>query len=313
MSTVLVTGATGLLGAGVARRLTSAGRKVVGLDNRLRSPEADAYPFFVADINDVHGMYAAANVAPVDAIVHCGGVSGAMLLRDKPFLICETNVRGTAQVLEIARVRKVRRLVFCSSIMAYGNVPADRLSEDTPLMPGNVYGASKAAAEAIILGYHREHGVDGVALRISHVYGPRRRTECFVRQIIEDSFARRTTRLPQSSRSRRQFVYVDDVVESILLALDAPALPQPAYNIAADEDHSLGQLAEVAGSVLDHVQVEFDETKNPPEYQIGKLDISAARRDLGYHPSMRLKDGISAYAEWLRRPAAAHRGGKDDG
>jgi nucleoside-diphosphate-sugar epimerase len=272
---------------------------VIGVDQRPPRSGDSAFPFVLADLNDVHRMYVAASMQPLDAIVHCGGISGAMLARDNPFLICETNIRSTFHVLEIARARGVRRVVFCSTITAYGNQPAKTLAEDVPLVATNVYGASKVACEAIMRAYAKEHGVECVALRISHVYGPRRETECFVRQIIQDWRGGRVTRLPQAATSRRQYVYIDDVVEALRLALDTPEIRQFAYNISAGEEHTLAQLGELAGRVLGPVRVEYDAANDPPEYQIGKLDITAARRDLGFQPRIRLEQGIKMYANWL--------------
>lgn len=298
-STVLVTGASGLIGEAVARRLHGEGRSVIGLDRR--PPRAGGFPFLEADLNDVHRLHAAARGHELEGIIHCGGVSGLMVARDNPFLICETNIRGTAHVFELARLAKPRRVIFCSSISAYGGKDVDAaVIEDTPLRGTTVYGASKIAGEAILTAYAVEHGVDGLALRFTHVYGPGRETQCFIRQMIEDGLARRPSRLPHARGSRRQYVYVTDVVDAILLALDAEAPPRRAYNVGPGRQYRLTEVADAVRHVLGPLEVEFDDACDPPEYRCGTLDVTAAGRDLGYRPKVDLDAGIAAYAEFLR-------------
>lgn len=299
---IIVTGAAGLLGGRIAARFHRQGQTVIGMDRRR--PAVTPFGFVVADVNDVHRLYAATRSYRVAGIVHCGGISGFMVAKDDPFLVCETNVRGTYQILEAARALEARRVVFCSAIMVYGNQKAKTLKETARLMPLNVYAASKAASEQLVNAYAEQFGFDGVSLRISHVYGPGRETECFIRQMIEDKLGGRPTRLSQSRRSRRQYVYVDDVVEAIALAFGARRLKSRAYNITAGEEHSLADVARIADRVLGGIDVDFDDANDPPSYRVAKLDIAAARADLGYRPKIKLDAGIALYAQWLRRGGA---------
>jgi UDP-glucuronate 4-epimerase len=299
-STVLVTGVSGFIGHRVATRLHEEGRRVIGLDRRP-PPGGGEFSFLEADLNDVHRLYAALRGGELDGIVHCGGASGIMVGRDNPFMICETNIRGTAHILELARMAGPGRVVFCSSISAYGTPTDGILTEDTPLLARTVYGASEVAGEAIMHAYAAEHGVDGVALRIAHVYGPGRQTQCFIRQMIEDALVPRPSRLPHSRRSRRQYVYVTDVVDALCLALDTKALPRRTYNVGPGRVHTLAEVADAVARVVGPIAIEFDEANLPSEYQHGQLDISAAARDLGYRPRVDLDAGIAAYAAWIRQ------------
>jgi UDP-glucuronate 4-epimerase len=298
---ILVTGASGLIGHALATRLHAEGRNVIGLDRRPPRAGRSAFPFVEADLHDVHRLYAAVHGRAPASIVHCGGVSGLMVARDNPFLICETNILGTAHVFELARLVKARRVIFCSSISAYGHQEVDAVvTEDTPMRGRTTYGASKIAGEAILQAYAEEHGVDGIALRFTHVYGPGRETQCFIREMIQDALARRASRLPHARRSRRQYVYVSDVVGAIALALEAEALPRRAYNVGPGRQHTLGEVADAVRSAMGALRVEFDDARDPPEYRCGTLDIAAAGRDLGWHPRVDLTAGIVAYAGFLR-------------
>ena len=298
---ILVTGASGLIGHALATRLQVEGRHVIGLDRRAPRAGHASFPFVEAELNDVHRLYAAVRGREPAGIVHCGGVSGLMVARDNPFLICETNIRGTAHVIELARLVKARRVILCSSISAYGHEEVDGVvTEDTPMRGRTTYGASKIAGEAILQAYAEEHGVDGIALRFTHVYGPGRETQCFIRAMIEDALARRASRLPHARRSRRQYVYVTDVVDAIVLALDAEAPPRRAYNVGPGRQHSLGEVADAVRGVMGPLEVEFDDACDPREYQCGTLDITAAGRDMGWRPKVDLASGIAAYAQFLR-------------
>jgi UDP-glucuronate 4-epimerase len=303
VSTILITGASGLIGGALAARLQAEGRTVLGLDRRPpRGPTA--FPFVEAELDDVHRLHAAVHGRELAGIVHCGGVSGLMVARDNPFLICETNIGGTAHVLELARLVKPRRVILCSSISAYGHEDVNGVvTEDTPLRGRTVYGASKIAGEAIVQAYAAEHGVDGVALRFAHVYGPGRETQCFIRTMIEDALARRASRLPHARRSRRQYIHVSDVVDAIVLALDGDRPARPAYNIGPGRQHGLGEVADTVRDVMGFLEVEFDDACDPREYRCGTLDVTAAARDLGWRPKLDLAAGIAAYAQFLRGAA----------
>ena len=297
---ILVTGASGLIGSALATRLHGEGRHVIGLDRRPPRADAAPFPFVEADLNDVHRLYAAVRGREPAGIVHCGGVSGLMVARDNPFLICETNIRGAAHVFELARLVGTRRVIFCSSISAYGHQVVDAVvTEDTPMRGRTMYGASKIAGEAILQAYAEEHGVDGFALRFTHVYGPGRETQCFVREMIQAALAGRAARLPHARRSRRQYVYVTDVVDAIVLALDAETPPRRAYNVGPGRQHTLAEVADAVRGVMGPLEVEFDDDHDPREYQCGTLDVTAAARDLGWRPKIDLASGIAAYARFL--------------
>ncbi|MBI4182675.1 MAG: NAD(P)-dependent oxidoreductase [Proteobacteria bacterium] len=298
--TVLITGANGLLGRGLAERLARAGRPLVGMDATAPPAGGVPWPFVQADINDAHRLYATLARHRVGRIVHCGGISGYMVARDDPFRILETNIRGTMNVFEAARAADVTRVVFPSSSATYGAGAPSPLSEDVALRPTSVYGATKVAGEAILNAYAAERGVDGVALRIFHVFGPRRATECFIRMMIEGALAGRPTRIPHGPRSRRQYLYVEDALDALHAALDAPPLKRRVYNITGGTSLSLAEVAERVARIVPGVEVSFGDDPHGEQYTLGEVDISAARGDLGYVPRFGLDKGIAAYAEWLR-------------
>jgi nucleoside-diphosphate-sugar epimerase len=303
---VLVTGCSGFIGGAVARRLAAEGRPVIGMD-RVSPGEDAPFPAVQADLGDVHRLYATLIEHRVDRLVRAGALSGPMLARDSPHLMFEINVCGTMNVLEAARVSGVRRVVFLSSIMAYGEHPVEvPVTEETPLRACDPYGSSKICGEAIVRAYAAGHGVDGVALRLAGVYGPGRTTDCLIGLMLENARAGRRTALPYGAGWFRQYVSVDDVVEAIVRALDRERLPQPAYNVSGGSHLVLEKVAAVIASVVPGVEVDLGPAPHPMDYRLGPFDLGAAERDLGYRPRVDLRNGVAAYAEWLK--ASAGRG-----
>lgn len=298
-STVLVTGASGLIGRLVADRLIASGQPVIGMDQSPVAGEAK-FPFVQADINDIHRLYATLNRATIDTIVHCGAVSGRVAAGDNPFALLDTNVRGTATIFEAARNTKVSKVIFCSSAAAYGNEVSALLTEDQPLRATTVYGASKACGEAIMRAYHTQYGIDVVALRIFQVYGPLRTTECYIRLMVENALRKRETHIAHTANSRRQYVYVDDVADAVMQALERKKLPRLAYHVAGDSSLTLQEIADIVRGIVPGVRVTFGNDPAGAQYRIRDVDLSNAKNELGYFPRVSLKDGISRYAKWLK-------------
>ena len=296
---VVVTGSAGLIGFGVAARLAQEGRAVIGTD-RIQPREDGGFPSTDAELTDVHKLHAICS-GDVAAIVHCGAVSGPMLGRDNPRAVIETNIAGTANLLEIARQRDVR-LVFCSSTSAYGNTAAglDPVPEDAPLAGDDIYGATKASGDILTRAYVAQTGLDAIVLRFSWVYGPRRRTTCVVREMIKDAQAGRATTLPYGRGFTRQYVYIDDVVSAVIAALDASETgSQRAFNITGGERLEFGEIVDAVRASVPGAQITLGAGADPEDQSHGRFDISAAARVLGWQPQVAFADGVRKYAGWL--------------
>ena len=303
----LVTGANGLIGFDLVRRLKSEGRKVVAVDRSISDVRAIADEAFELEIGDVHRLHEIAVRFDIDAIAHCGGVSGPMLARDNPAMLFRVNVGGTVDVAEVARQMAARRgscrLVFCSSLTVYGDQPQDGIDEDHPLLTRNCYASSKVAAERIVLSYAQEHRVDGIVLRIAGAYGPRRRTSCVLRLMIENALSGRPTRLPYGRGFPRQWVHVDDVVAGIVSAIDADGRRRRVYNISGGVNPTIDEAAELIRELIPGADIELQAGPDPEDVTLGLLSIEAARGDLGYAPRVLLRDGIERLIAAVRHDA----------
>jgi nucleoside-diphosphate-sugar epimerase len=252
------------------------------------------------DVRDVEAIHELCNVFDVDRIVHAGGISGRSVERRDKNAPIAVNVTGTATIFEVAQRHGVRRVVLCSSGSVYGSSDRDPVTEDAPLIPVNSYGASKVASEAIMHAYAAESGVDGIALRIFQAYGPFRRTRCSIRTMVEAALNGQTATIAYREDARCQYIYIDDVVEALFAALYAGPIPQRVYNVSGGTSLTLREVANIAARILPGFSVQFGDDPLSREYSLKQIDISAAKRDLGYAPKVGLEEGIAAYVDRLR-------------
>lgn len=294
---VVVTGAAGLVGAAVARRLADRGDEVVALDRVAMRIPGDIQ-VQACDLGDVHRLYQLAGTG-IDGVIHCGAHSGPMVARDHPHSMVQVNVLGTANMLELARVLGARRFVYCSSTSAYGTTPTGVVPEDTLLRPTSLYGASKAASEYLVSAYADQFGLDGVSLRICWVYGPRRTTDCLIRSLIQDALVDEPSRLAFGEDFNRHYVHVDDAARALVLALDAERPLRRTYNITGGLCTTLGEVARVVKQVLPRADIVLQSGPDPVDDLQHQFDTQAAERDLDYQPQISLEAGIRSYAEWL--------------
>lgn len=301
VQSTLVTGSSGFIGQVLTARLRAMGERVVGFDSAA-DPGTPVDRFVLGDLEDPHRLHAAIKGEQVASIVHLGGLSGPMLSASDPHRMMRINVMGTANVLETARVAGVGRVVFLSSIMAYGPYSTDlSITEDLPLNAADAYGASKVAGEAMMRAYAREHGIDTVSLRVSNVYGPGRRTQCLINLMVADALAGRRTEIHYGRGWRRQYINVEDAVGAVMQVLDHPRLPQPAYNITGGIHVSLDDVGRIVSRILARADIRLGDQAHPFDYPVGPLDITAARRDFNYIPSVSLEDGIAMHVEEYKR------------
>jgi UDP-glucose 4-epimerase len=294
---VLVTGACGFIGARLVETLARAGEAVTGSD--LDPGGTAVGNFHACDITDPRQVDALIDSGPFDTIIHCGAVSGPMVMADRPLEIWRINALGTAHLLEAARRKGVGRFLLCSTSSIFGSSSGPRVDEDTPPAPDGVYGASKVAAEQAMIGYAREFHIDAVALRLSWIYGPGRRTPTMLEQLLRATLLGRAFEIDGSAAEMTHYLFIEDVVAGLIAAARASRLPRLAYNITAGPGLTLEQLASTLRAIVPEVQVAFTRhdrhTAGPTEF-----DLTNAAQDLGWRPRVTLAEGLRRYREALR-------------
>lgn len=293
---VLLTGGAGLIGMAARDILARAGHAVTAIDV-TDFGRGDA-GLTIMGLEDRLRLDALIAEKEIDAIVHCGAISGPMMAKGDPLRIVSVNIDATALLLDLARVHAMKRFVFCSSISVYGNVGRMVIDEETQLHPTSVYGASKVACEQLVEGFAAEYGLEGLSLRIGRVYGPYRRANCFLGDIIRNAAAGRTTVIPCDPEFVYHYVHVDDVAEAIVAALAAPlALPRRSYNVGADEPLTMPQIAAIASQVIEGARITLvPGADDVPDVQTD-FDVRRIGKDIGWAPRLPLAKGLAAYRE----------------
>ena len=296
---ILVTGAAGLVGLPVANRLVRAGMVVIGTDARTPDRALDC-PFVEADLRDAAAVSALFEQYDITDVVHGGAISGGLVAPNDPLLVLSVNVTGTILVAEAARLAGVRRFLGLSSIGVYGDQPGTGpVPETARRLATDVYSCSKIAMEAVLYGYRESFGLPAFLLRMSSIFGPGRRTPCFIRGLLEAADEGRAVTVSADTDHRRQFLYVDDAVEAVWLALTTPEVPEFIYNITGGTWLTEGEVIAAAMRAVPSIKATTGDV--PPlglDGKMGPLDITLAARDLGYAPRIGIQEGIARYAAW---------------
>nr|WP_280136983.1 MULTISPECIES: NAD(P)-dependent oxidoreductase [unclassified Rhizobium] len=293
-TSVLVTGAAGLVGAAATVALRAAGYEVIATD-RLAPDGGEALDFTNEGAVE---KFASRNLR---AIVHCGAISGPADAKANPQLIAPVNVLGTFNLLELARKCKVKKFIYCSSTSVYGNIDAPGpVGEDLPLKPQSLYGASKASAEALVVGYGQEFQFDAVSLRISTVYGPGRKHFCAIRRLVDDAILGKRGVLKHGLNDVRQYIHVSDAARAIVLALNATETPRFTYNVTGGEAETVGGIAQIVATFIPGFTPSIGAERDPGEDTHPVFSLAAAKRDFGYSPEVSLAHGIRDMIEAVR-------------
>lgn len=320
----LVTGGAGFIGSHLCERLIKTGVHVRcfdnlwkgRLDNVAEIMDKQNFEFIKGDLLNFDEVMKA--FTDVDIIYHLGAVVGVKHYVENPLKVIEVNVLGTRNVLEAARRRDVRKLIFASSSEVYGknvNIPLKE-EDDRILGPTSVdrwcYATSKALDEHAYYAYHRQYGLKTVILRYFNAYGPRQ--ECSDYGAVVSIFIRRAlnnqpSQVHGDGKQTRAFTYVDDIINGTILASEKESAVGEAFNIGSELEISILELAnliiKLAGKEgrLKSIFIPYGEFYGPSYEDIRRRmsDISKARRILGYEPKTTLEEGLRGTIKWYEQ------------
>jgi nucleoside-diphosphate-sugar epimerase len=221
------------------------------------------------------------------------------------------NVDGTLNLLVAARDAKVKRVVLASSSSVYGDTPVLPKREDLPPNPRSPYALTKLAGEMYARLFFELYGLETVCLRYFNVFGPRQDpTSPYAAVIPRFTFALLEGRAPEvhgDGRQRRDFSYVANAVDANLRALEAPAAPGHAINVAGGDRTSLldllSHLEDILGTRIEPVHT----GPRPGDVRDSLADLARAHELLGYEPRVRLREGLARYVAWAREASATAR------
>jgi nucleoside-diphosphate-sugar epimerase len=307
----LVTGAAGFVGANLVRRLLADGHEVHALVRpgsdrwRLAGVAADVH-VAEADLRDAGAVAAAFAGARPEAVFHLG-TRGAYSWQADPAEILETNVLGTAKVLDACSSGQTGALVNTGSSSEYG-FKDHAAAESEPLEPTSVYGVAKAAATLLCAAVARERALPLTTLRLYSVFGPWEEPGRLVPALAEAAL-RGTLPALASPGVARDFVWVGDVVEAYLLAASAPGVGD-VYNVGSGRQTTLADAVDAARRALGvSEQPAWGSMADRSwDTDVWVADVSKIERELGWRPTVAFEEGLARTAEWLQHdPVARER------
>jgi UDP-glucuronate 4-epimerase len=314
---VLVTGGAGFIGGHLCQRLLDRGDGVVCVDSfepfydpaikratvaaLARSPR---FRLVEADIRDTARLEAELAGAEIGVIVHLAALAGVRPSIDDPLRYTQVNVEGTVAMLELARRLGVKSFVFGSSSSVYGDTSAVPFREDEPAAaPISPYAATKRAGELLCHSHAHLHALSVVCLRFFTVYGPRQRPDLAIHKFARLMAAGEPIPFFGNGSTRRDYTYVDDIVQGIEGAISFAA-SRPAgfeiFNLGESETTSLSRLVELLAAALGVEPVLRRLPAQPGDVEQTFADVSRARAQLGYAPRVRIEEGIGRFVEWFR-------------
>src|SRR4029079_7137658 len=271
--TVLVTGAAGFIGAATARALLERGDEVVGIDSlndyydprlkqarltQLQQQFGNHFRFEKVDFADADALKAFTDTIEIEGIVHLGAQAGVRYSLENPMAYVQSNLVGHCNMLELARHRQARHMVYASSSSVYGgNKPLPFPVEDRVDHPLSLYAATKKADELLSESYASLYRLPLTGLRFFTVYGPWGRPDMAMWIFVNALYAGATLPLFNLAEMRPSFTYIDDIVRGVVACLDGPPAddgtpkaggstsPHALYNIANSRSEDLMRVVEL--------------------------------------------------------------------
>jgi nucleoside-diphosphate-sugar epimerase len=311
---ILVTGGLGLIGHNVVKRLQDQGHIVSIVDietNYGIIPQAEIEHLIkhrLEKISDVGGLYSydicdptrlesAFNIEQPEIVIHMASFPRQKVVNANPMWGSRVMSEGLLNLLELSNKYDVRKFVYISSSMVYGDF-TDDVKEDAVCRPQGQYGILKLAGEWLVKDYARRTGLAYTVIRPSAVYGPLDVEDRVISKFILNAMRGIPLKVNGASETL-DFTYVDDAADGIVAAALSDNTDNNTYNITKSHSHSLLDAANLAVKVAGKGEIIVGE-KDADFPSRGALNIDAARRDFGFDPKVDVEQGFEIYYEWLK-------------
>jgi NAD dependent epimerase/dehydratase len=316
---VLVTGAGGFIGSHLAERLVKEGAKVramVRYGSQARwgwlddSPVAKDMEIFAGDIRDSGNVRRA--MEGCDAVLHLAALIAIPYSYHAPDSYVRTNIDGTLNVLEAARLLKTPRVVHTSTSEVYGTALRVPIDEQHPLQGQSPYSATKIGADKIVESYYRSFDLPVVTIRPFNTYGPRQSTRAVIPTIITQALGAKEVKLG-SLTPTRDLNYVANTVEGFLKGASVAGIEGQTINLGSGQEITVGDLAKMIIKLVGRdVSIVCEDTRLRPEKsEVNRLlaDNTLAATLLGWKPIVSFEDGIRNTIDWMRQHLDRYRTG----
>jgi UDP-glucuronate 4-epimerase len=328
---VLVTGSAGFIGSALTLRLLAHGDTVVGIDNHndyydpalkearlARHADHPNYTHIRMSLEDREGIKELFATHKPERVVNLGAQAGVRYSLENPLAYIDSNLVGFGHILEGCRHNNVEHLVYASSSSVYGsNTKMPFSVEDNVNHPVSLYAATKKANELMAHTYSHLYRLPTTGLRFFTVYGPWDRPDMALQKFAKAIMAGKPIQLYNYGNHRRDFTYIDDIVEGIIRVLDKPAQPNEdwqsdkpdsgssnapwrVYNIGSNNPVELNtyvaELEKALGKTTQKELLPLQPGDVPDTY----ADVDALIRDFDYKPNTKIEQGIANFVDWFK-------------
>jgi UDP-glucuronate 4-epimerase len=311
--TILVTGAAGFIGYHVSRRLLETGHRVVGLDNlnpyydanlkRARLAQLqpfDGFRFYQEDIEDLRALKEIFRTNEIGRICNLAAQAGVRYSLVDPFCYQKSNLEGFLNLLEVAREVRVDNFVYASSSSVYGaNVQYPFREGDRVDQPVSLYGATKRANELMAHAYSHLYEIPTTGLRFFTVYGPWGRPDMALFLFADAILHDRPIEVFNRGRMKRDFTYIDDIVDGTVAALERP-FPCELFNLGNANTVELMEFIRIVEEELGREAKKQMLPMQPGDVPETSADVQKARNLLGFEPKTPLREGVRSFLSWYR-------------
>jgi UDP-glucose-4-epimerase GalE len=304
---VLITGGAGFIGSHIAEALLKKNYEVRILDNfstgekeNIKGIKAEVIEGSITDKKTVDEA-----MKGIDYLFHqAAQVSVADSVKN-PARTWDINIKGTKLVLNAAVKNKVKKVIVASSAAVYGDDPQLPKREEMKPQPISPYGNSKLMNEYMAENEHRVNGLSAICLRYFNVYGPRQSPKSeyagVISKFIEKMTKGERPTIYGDGEQTRDFVYVEDVVNANILAMENEKVKSGVFNIATGKETSINELVRTINEILGKNIQPIYEPAREGDIKRSVADITKAKRKLGYEPKYTLKDGLKKTIEWYEK------------
>ena len=326
----LVTGAAGFIGFHVSKRLLNDGHQVVGIDNindyydvklkesRLEKLESLSFTFYKLDLADRDGMAKLFETEQFERVIHLAAQAGVRYSLENPYAYADSNLTGYLNILEGCRHNKVQHLLYASSSSVYGlNRKMPFSTDDSVDHPVSLYAATKKANELMAHTYSHLYSIPTTGLRFFTVYGPWGRPDMALFKFTNAMLEGKSIDVYNYGKMKRDFTYIDDIVEAIVRIQDVIPQPDPEWTVeegspatssAPYRVYNIGNSSPV--ELMDYINaleqaLGLEAKKNMMPIQPGDVlntsaETQALYKTIGFKPETPVQQGVKNFVDWYK-------------
>jgi UDP-glucuronate 4-epimerase len=311
--TILVTGCAGFIGSHIAEKLLERGDKVIGVDevnnyydikqkeeNLIILNKYQNFEFHKLDIGDIEELRKIFETHIISHIAHLAARAGVRPSIENPYIYEHSNIKGSLNILDIAKDHDIENTVLTSSSSVYGNskdIPFhEKQNVDFPISP---YAATKKSMELLAHTYHHLHNMNINIIRPFTIYGPRGRPDMAPFLFPMWIHKGKSIKKFGDGTSMRDYTYIDDFVKGFISALDTQ-LGYEIFNLGNSTPVNLNEFIKTIEKVVGKKAEIEQHPMQPGDVEITYADTSKAERLLGYKPTVKIEEGLGNFWEWYK-------------